>query len=59
LEFSYADYCQGFLQHTVPLLKTFGEPDDVCAQREMFAALASFLARVIAFLRHDDLADSR
>jgi len=30
-----------------------------CAQCEMFAALARLIARVIAFLRHDGLADSR
>ena len=35
-----------------------GKLDNCCAQREMFAALASFLARVITFLRHDGLADS-
>ena len=33
--------------------------NQICAQREMFAALASLLARVITFLRHDGLADSR
>ncbi len=38
---------------------TFWWFDKNCAQREMFAALAIFLARVIAFLRHDGLADSR